>query len=266
MSNFEKLRKNLPYYATLYLQEFLLSGRLALKGRIHQYQEVRALRAFLKAFSVDCVFDVGANHGQYATMLRHEVGYKGLILSFESAPDVFEDLQRKSAHDPKWHAFGMALSDADGSAPFNIMAGDQCSSLNAPAEAMPAPFSEINKVVRTVDVPLRKLDDLFPELQSQYGFKKPYLKLDTQGHDRQVKNGAVGCLSNFLGVQTELAIQMIYENGTDYRAMISDLDQAGFIPNAFFANNRGNFPLLYEMDGIFINKTLLPTEGTSSVS
>ena len=266
MSDFEKLRKNPLHYAKLYLQEFLLAGRLSVKGRIHQYQEVRALRAFMKAFSVDCVFDVGANHGQYATMLRQEVGYKGLILSFEPGPDVYVSLQRKCARDPNWYAFGIALSDADGSAPFNIMAGDQCSSLNAPAETMPAPFSEINKVIQTVDVPLRKLDHLFPELQSQYGFKRPYLKLDTQGHDRQVKNGAVECLSNFLGVQTELSIQMLYENGTDYRAMIADLEQTGFIPNAFFANNRGHFPLLYEMDGIFINKALLPKEGTASVA
>lgn len=257
MPELKKIAGNLPYYGKLYLQELLLAIRLALKGRIHQYQEVRALRAFLKAYSVDCVFDVGANHGQYATMLRKEVGYRGTILSFEPALEVFESLKRKSARDPDWHAFHMALSDTEGSAPFHIMAGDQCSSLNEPAQDMPAPFSDINKVVRTVDVPLHKLDGLYEKYKQTYGFEAAYLKLDTQGHDRQVTRGAMNCLHNFLGIQTELSIRPIYELATSYQVMIGELEKAGFIPNAFFANNRGHFPLLYEMDGIFINARLL---------
>ena len=32
------------------------------------------------------------------------------------------------------------------------------------------------------------------------------------------------------------------------------------MPSAFFANNKGHFPLLVEMDGIFVNRTLLPQE------
>ena len=260
MPDLSKVTRNLPYYGKLYLQELALALRLAIKGRVHQYQEVRALRAFLKAYSIDCVFDVGANHGQYAMMLRKEVGYRGTILSFEPAPEVFESLRRKCTRDPRWHAFHMALSDHEGSAPFHIMAGDQCSSLNAPANDMPAPFSEINRVVQTVDVPLCKLDDLYEECRQTYGFERAYLKLDTQGHDRQVTQGATHCLRSFLGIQTELAIKMIYEQATDYRVMIDDLDHAGFIPNAFFANNRGHFPLLYEMDGIFINSRLLSEE------
>ncbi|KUO49473.1 MAG: FkbM family methyltransferase [Sphingomonadales bacterium BRH_c3] len=257
MSDVEKILKNLPYYGGIYIRELALAARLALKGRVHQYQEVRALRAFLKTFEVDCVFDVGANHGQYARMLRRDVGYKGLILSFEPAPQVFQPLMKGTEHDRDWYAFHMALSDSDGTAPFHIMAGDQCSSLNAPALEMPEPFSEINRVVETVDVQLRRLDGLFNEFADQFGFKRPYLKLDTQGHDRQVTMGAGKCLHRFLGIQTELAVRMIYEHATDYRQMIADLEVAGFVPNAFFANNRGHFPLLYELDGIFINTDLL---------
>lgn len=257
MPDFKKISTNLPHYGGIYLRELSLAARLALKGRVHQYQEVRALRAFLKSFEVDCVFDVGANHGQYARMLRQDVGYKGLILSFEPAPQVFQSLKRRTDKDRNWQAFHIALSDSEGTAPFHIMAGDQCSSLNEPARDMPEPFSEINRVVETVDVPLRQLDGLFNKFAAQFGFKRPYLKLDTQGHDRQVTMGASKCLSSFLGVQTELAVKMLYEHATDYRQMISDLEAAGFVPNAFFANNRGHFPLLYELDGIFINTKLL---------
>ena len=38
--------------------------------------------------------------------------------------------------------------------------------------------------------------------------------------------------------------------------MIGYLEGKGFVPNAFFANNKGHFPLLVEMDGIFIRSDL----------
>jgi hypothetical protein len=36
--------------------------------------EQEHLRRFLSHFNVNCVFDVGANAGQYATMLRQDKG------------------------------------------------------------------------------------------------------------------------------------------------------------------------------------------------
>ena len=52
------------------LGDRLLAMRLAAAGRVHQYPEVQALRRFLTTFAVDCLFDVGANRGQYAIMAR----------------------------------------------------------------------------------------------------------------------------------------------------------------------------------------------------
>ncbi len=253
----KQVLRNLPKYGKMYLGELMLSGKLALKGQVHQYPEVKALRNFLHKFEVDCVFDVGANHGQYASTLRHEVGYKGLILSFEPAPEVFESLEKMTRGDGKWHAFQLALSDHAGTAPFHITALDRASSLNAPVANMPSDFTEYCEVTGTVDVDVRKLDDMIGDLQARHGFKRPFLKLDTQGHDLLVAEGAKTCISSMLGVQTELAIKPIYEQAPDYRTMIDWLEARGFLPSAFFANNRGHFPLVYEMDGIFVNKNLL---------
>jgi hypothetical protein len=52
-------------------------------------------------------------------------------------------------------------------------------------------------------------------------------------------------------------VRPIYDGGTSYRAMIDWLDARGFVPSAFFANNKGHFPLLVEMDGIFVNRALV---------
>lgn len=231
--------------------------RLAMGGRMHQYPEIRALRRFLRAFRVDCVFDVGANRGQYAAMLRKDAGYRGAILSFEPNPATFDILARQAASDKKWHVFNMALSDFDGRTGFNIMAADQFSSLKRPAAGQDAIFAERNKVTRTVEIECRRLESLWPELQAAHGFARPFLKMDTQGHDLAVCEGAGSALGIMTGIQTELGVRPIYEGGTDYRAMIDWLAEHGFVPSAFFANNKGHFPLLIEMDGIFVSRALL---------
>lgn len=234
-----------------------LAVRLALAGRVHQYPEVQALRRFLSTFAVDCLFDVGANRGQYAMMVRRDAGYHGLILSFEPNPDIFAQLERHAASDRNWHVFNLALSDFDGTAPFNIMAADQFSSLKAPSAAQDAIFAERNRVTRTLDMQCRRLDTLLPELVAAHGFSRPFLKMDTQGHDLSVCEGAGAAIDRMLGIQTELGVRPIYDGGTGYRAMIDWLAERGFEPSAFFANNKGHFPRLVEMDGMFVNRALV---------
>lgn len=234
-----------------------LGVRLAMAGRVHQYPEIQALRRFLTAFAVDCVFDVGANRGQYGMMVRKDAGFTGTILSFEPNPDIFAELSRHAASDARWHVHNLALSDFDGAASFNIMAADQFSSLKSPAGGQDDVFAERNKVVRTVEMQCRRIDRLLPELARAHGFARPFLKMDTQGHDLSVCEGAGVVLSKMIGVQTELSVRPIYDGGTGYRTMIDWLDERGFDPSAFFANNKGHFPRLVEMDGIFVNRAFL---------
>lgn len=239
------------------LRDRWLALRLAVRGKVHQYPEVQALRRFLSHFAVDCLFDVGANRGQYARMVRTYANYSGLILSFEPNPAVFAELKRNAKSDRNWHVFNMALSDFDGSASFNIMAADQFSSLKTPSGEQDEIFSSRNVVERTVEMECRRLSSLLPELMTQHDFSRPFLKMDTQGHDLSVCEGAGDVLTRFLGVQTELGVRPIYDGGTNYRTMIEWLEAKAFVPNAFFANNKGHFPRLVEMDGIFVNQALV---------
>lgn len=45
------------------------------KSNLHAVWEQQQLSNIFRNFGVDYVFDVGANHGQYATMLRKRCGY-----------------------------------------------------------------------------------------------------------------------------------------------------------------------------------------------
>jgi len=233
-----------------------LATRLALSGRIHQYPEIWSLRRFLAHFEIDALFDVGANEGQYARTARKDAQFTGHIFSFEPNPDVFAILSRHAAKDPKWHVFNMALSDTDGTTEFNIMAAHQFSSLAKPVDRLDPIFAERNKVSRTVTVQTRRLEGMLDELLKPLGLARPFLKMDTQGYDRMVCDGAGERLGAMIGVQTELEVRPQYAGATDYRAMIDYLADRGFVPNAFFANNKGHFPLLVEMDGIFLRADL----------
>ncbi len=233
-----------------------LAMRLSAAGRVHQYPEIIALRRFLGAFAIDALIDVGANKGQYAMAARRDAGFSGHIFSFEPNPDIFADLRRKAARDPKWHVHNMALSDFDGTVEFNIMASHQFSSIARPAERLDPVFVERNRVERTVAMPCRRIDGMIDELLKPHGLARPFLKMDTQGHDRAVCDGAGDRLSDMIGLQSELAVRPMYEGAGDYRAMIDYLEARGFVPNALFANNKGHFPVLVEMDGIFVRADL----------
>ncbi|MGD9809879.1 MAG: FkbM family methyltransferase [Sphingobium sp.] len=233
-----------------------LATRLALSGRVHQYPEILALSRFFEAFEIDALIDVGANAGQYALMARHDAGFRGHIFSFEPNPEVFARLQRSAARDSRWHVFNIALSDFDGTVPFNIMAADQFSSIAPPSDALDPIFIDRNRVVRTVNIQCRRLDGMLDELLGPYGLSRPFLKMDTQGHDRAVCDGAGDRLSDMLGAQTELAVRPLYAGASEWRDMIEYLGKRGLSANAMFANNKGHFPLLVEMDGIFIRSDL----------
>jgi FkbM family methyltransferase len=238
------------------LRDRWLAVRLGLAGRQHQYGEIVALRRFFAHFGVDCVLDVGANAGQYAHMLRGDVGFAGTILSFEPNPDVFAALAVAARGDPRWHVFQTALTDRDGEAPFNIMAADQFSSLNAPDAGLEPIFATRNRIAKSVRVPCRRLDTLLPELAGAADARAMLLKMDTQGHDAAVVAGAGEALGRMVGVQSELAVRPLYEVATDWQAMVATMRAAGFLPNAVFANNKGHFPLLVEMDGLFVRADL----------
>lgn len=233
-----------------------LALRLAASGRVHQYPEILALRRFLAAFAIDALIDVGANEGQYAMMARSDAGYRGHIFSFEPNPEVFAKLETKAARDPRWHVFNLALSDFEGTVPFHIMAADQFSSIAAPSKQLDPVFSERNRIIRTVDMQCRRLDTMLDDLLGAHGLSRPFLKMDTQGHDRSVCNGAGARLPDMIGLQSELAVRPQYEGAGDWRAMTDYLSEQGFVLNAIFANNKGHFPVLVEMDGIFIRADL----------
>lgn len=236
----------------------LASLRVVDTSRLSALPERAHLRRLLAYLDVDCVFDVGANVGQYATMIRRNAKYHGRIVSFEPIPDAAREVRRKCAKDPNWTIEEMALSETSGHQTFNIMAGSEFSSLSQPRSDEVALFDQLNAPVKTISVETQSLDQAFARLQQQYGFRRPFLKMDTQGCDLSVLRGGANCIHQFVGFQSELSIKRIYQNASDFRDALTFYQGLGFELSAFVPNNGGHFPALIEIDCILVRRDLLP--------
>ena len=229
-------------------------ARIILADNIPLLLEEEHLRRFFDYFKVDCVFDVGANAGQYATMVRSCAGYNGPIISFEPNPQIAVTLREKAQRDGRWFVEELALGDSPGQATFNIMAKDEMSSLHEPQAIKTRLFETSAPILRKIDVKVSTLEIEFSKWRQQLGFSRPFLKMDTQGHDVQVARGAGDKLTEFVGLQSELAIRQFYACSPNYIEAIQFYEDRGFALSAFVPNNAGtwtwSFPYLIEMDCI----------------
>lgn len=235
----------------------LVSYRLISLRKLHGTWEQLHLRKLLPYYNVDCIFDVGGNYGQYAQMLRKQAKFKGLIISFEPIPAAAAVLRDMSAKDPMWIIEECALSSNNGEQTFNIMQGSQFSSLSEPRHDEVELFRNMNKISEEIKVKTETLDSAFVRLQKLYDFKRPFLKMDTQGYDVEVITHGKSVIKTFVGLQSELAVNKIYKDSVDYREAITIYEKCGFLLSAFVPNNVGHFPRLVEIDCIMVRSDLL---------
>jgi hypothetical protein len=111
--------------------------------------------------------------------------------------------------------------------------------------------------VRSILVATETLAEAYPRLKAQYGFRRPFLKMDTQGYDMSVLRGAGDIIREFAGFQSELSVRRIYEEATDFREALTYYQSLGFDLSAFVPNNAGHFPALIEIDCIMVRSDLL---------
>lgn len=238
-----------------------LAGRLLFRpADLYAVWQEEHLARLFELLKVDCVFDVGANRGQFVTMLRERVGYQGLIFSFEPIPELAALLRESSQADPDWHIEELAISEDDGQTPFNVMEVSEFSSVGTPSHEDSGLFRSLNAVQESIVVPTETLATAWKRLQQQHGFSRPFLKLDTQGLDVSIVAASADMLRNFVAVQSELAIKRLYEESVDFRQALDVYERCGFSPAMFLGMNPDHFPLMVEADCLLVRNDLLPEE------
>ena len=230
----------------------LIGFDIVRKGTLWSRIEPEHLDAFLRHFNVDCVFDVGANAGQYGLRLRY-IGFNGTIISFEPNPRVAADLRIAARGDANWHIYELALDRSPRTVEFNVMKESEFSSLHAPSNEGTTSYSNSNVVETKLTLQTTTLAALYPDLKKKYEFSRPFLKMDTQGHDVAVVEGAGEFLKECVGLQSELAMTKLYEYSATYSEALEFYRNQGFKLSSLVPNHVGNFPDLHEIDCIMYN-------------
>jgi FkbM family methyltransferase len=209
-----------------------------------------ALRRLILHARPAVILDVGANIGQFAQKVR-DVGYAGTIVSFEAVPQVHARLQERARRDNRWRvAPCAALGRQRGTVEMNIAANTESSSVLA-MKTLHLEAAPESRYVETQSVRLERLDVLARECVPSDG--DLFLKIDTQGYEREVLQGASDLLSRVKALQMELSLAPLYESAPSFIEMIDYLASLGLevfdmVPS--FRDPRTGRVL--QMDGFFV--------------
>jgi FkbM family methyltransferase len=194
---------SLPWYV------LTAADQLARRGLELRRHSATRRQAMLVKHAVDMVLDVGAADGGYGRSLR-KFGYTGRIISFEPLSASFDSLRTSIQNDPTWSAHHLALGTETGSATINIASNQASSSLRPMLDShrAAAPFVDF---VAEETVTMARLDDVVDEHLTSA--RRPFLKVDTQGFEREVLAGGSDVVSRCVGLQLELSFIPLYDGG-----------------------------------------------------
>jgi FkbM family methyltransferase len=221
-------------------------------------EDVRLVRRLL-IHRIDVVFDVGANIGQFGQELR-DAGFQGRIVSFEPSAAAHASLSKRGRRDANWVvAPRMAIGDRDGTIALNIAGNSVSSSIlpMLPAHENAAPPS---RYLGSETVELRTLDSVSKEFAADN--ERIFLKLDVQGFEYKVLQGAEKFLRRVTGIQIELSLVPLYEGEHLFHTMLHDLEERGYeiwsMTPVFVDPDTSR---LLQVDGIFFRKEAASHDG-----
>ncbi|MBT3557575.1 MAG: FkbM family methyltransferase [Rhodospirillales bacterium] len=191
------------------------------------------INRILDDFSVDLFLDVGANLGQTRDRLR-KAGYKRRIISFEPLPSAHAELTKMAQRDNEWDiAPRTAIGGELGETAINVCEATDMSSLMLPhkdlIEAIPRA-----RIIEQATTPITTIDAVWETYCTSSA--NVFLKIDTQGFERNVLDGAQGNLEKIVGIQLELSLITLYEGEETYISFLNDLHAWGFEPFMVWQN------------------------------
>jgi FkbM family methyltransferase len=189
-------------------------GRHAL---LHPPQVHPAVLGFLQPGSV--VIDVGANLGEWTVPLARKVGPTGRVLAIEPAPRSAAALESTLAANALRHAeiVRWAIGGYDGVTQFAVPIVTSARTDTGTARIAPACAGH-----DALQIPLRSLDSLAAEYDLA---RLDLIKIDVEGHERRVLDGAAAILDRHRPV---LVIETGHEADGDRISIHDRLARLGY--------------------------------------
>jgi len=205
----------------------------------------------LRAHGIDTVLDIGANTGQFGRALR-QAGFAGRIHSVEPLAEAGVALRARAARDGNWTVQRAAVSDEPGVLTMNV-AGNSVSSSVLPMLERHAAAAPASRYVGVEPVEATTVDRIVADHVLSPAVT--LLKIDVQGYESAVLDGAAKTLGEFGAVRTEMSLVPLYQGQALLTDLVSRLDQHGFelwfVDPGFVEPNTRR---LLQLDGVFFRR------------
>lgn len=211
------------------------------------------LKRLFKNYNLDLVIDVGANEGQFYTEIR-ELGYTNKVISFEPLHDAHAAMSRKFSNDPNLNLHPRcAIGNYTGKIDINV-SGNSVSSSILEMDKSHYNIVPSSRYIGKDQVNIFRLDDIF----TQQNPLPPsvMLKIDTQGYENNVLDGAASLINNISVLMLEISFLHLYSNQPKWDDLLRRVSTLGF---TIFAIQPGFIdPKTYQLcqaDFVFIRKS-----------
>ncbi|MFG2127049.1 FkbM family methyltransferase [Streptomyces sp. NPDC048751] len=242
--------------ARLLLDPAALQDERKLQLAAAEYLCHQHVAAMLEFYGVNCVFDVGANAGQYARRLRRH-GYTGRIVSFEPTAGTFAKLQKAAENDPDWWVYHYGLGREDTASTIHI-GWNSMNSVLPPSDYGKDRYLRFAKS-ETEEIQIRRLDGMMEKALDGITDPRPFLKMDTQGYDLEVFAGAGERVGEFVGLQSEVAVLRLYEGSPGMSEAIATYEAGGFgITGMYPVTREANTGRVIEFDCVMMRADAAP--------
>ncbi|MCB9274301.1 MAG: FkbM family methyltransferase [Lewinellaceae bacterium] len=156
------------------------------------------------------VIDIGANTGQFAESL-YDFGYQGKVISFEPVSSAYQELLKRAARYPNWQVAGRcAIGSIDGEIEINISDDTVFSSILEIKDSYVS-HNKKSQIIGKEKTPIHRLDSIIGQY-IQDTDARIMLKIDTQGYEKEVLDGAQETLRRAAGLKIEIPLYAIYEH------------------------------------------------------
>lgn len=208
------------------IKNILFKRGFVIKPYVAYYENIEKVRYnWLQKIKFDLILDVGASDGGFVKKIRTVMPLIP-IYSFEPISESYQKLIEKNMDDENFTAFNIALSSKEGESDFYISSSSGCSSLLEMSDIHKEAYPHTASLSK-IKVPMKRLDDVMKE----YDYKNIFLKIDVQGAEKFVLDGAIETLQNVDVILIEVNFVETYKECVLINEIIAYLEGKGFVLN-----------------------------------
>lgn len=178
---------------------------------------------WLQAHDIHTVIDAGSSDGGFARWIHGQLP-EARVISFEAQDNLYQRLMQRMEGEAYFEAHRMALNNYNGTTTFRISSYDGSSSLLPMAELHKSAYP-VSKNITEVTVDCKRLDDV---LDAGALKQNVLFKLDVQGGEKLVLEGAEDVLARTRLVFCEINFQELYEGCVMANDLVDFLSRRGF--------------------------------------